>query len=351
MTEASAVSVRRPPLPEWDNLGFNYIETDCFYVARGSVDAEPMWGEGEFLPLQELPIHPAAAFMSYGQAVFEGLKARRTDDGRVLLFRPEANAARFQRSARRLAMEAFPAERFVDAVVELVHRNLRFVPPPDKGSLYIRPMQHGVDLALGFRPCTEFLVSMYASPVGSYFGGPVTGGVRLRVVEQSRVADGGTGNAKAAANYAGAIEVARPWKKKGFHDVLFLDPRQARYVTETSGSNFFAVLRDGTIVTPPIGDQILPGITRDSTIRVARDLGMTVEERHLPIEEVVHEAVEVFCTGTAWTIQNVTFLSWKDVDREIPRTETRDALFAVLDGIQYGRREDPYGWVREVPQD
>ncbi len=171
----------------------------------------------------------------------------------------------------------------------------------------------------------------------------------MRVLEQGRVAPGGTGAAKAMGNYAGTIPLAAPWKEKGFDDVLFLDARHVRHVTETVGSNLFVVLRPGTLVTPPLDDQILPGVTRDSVLRIARELlELKVEERDLPIEEVMREGRELFCAGTAYTLQPVQELSFRDEIKAFPETATRDALFEILDGIQTGRREDPFDWASPI---
>ncbi len=250
-------------------------------------------------------------------------------------------------------MAPFPADRFVEAVVELVVRNIRFVPPFGKGSFYIRPLEHAVEAKLGLGPCSLFAVTIYGSPVGSYFAGKgaaSAGGVRLRVLEQGRVAPGGTGAAKAMGNYAGGIAIATEWKKKGFDDVLYLDARHLRYVTETSGSNVFLKRKDGKVVTPPLDDQILPGVTRESVVEIAkRLLGLEVEERPLPIEEVFEEGEELFCTGTAWTVQSVVELCTEKRTWRPASTALRKQLLEVMLGIQTGAREDVFGWTVEVP--
>jgi branched-chain amino acid aminotransferase len=318
------------------------------YRAYGDSSREPVWDEGEFVQFGDITVSPAAAFMSYGLGIFEGLKAQRTEDGRVLLFRVDRNAERMQSSAERLLMAAVPCEQFIEACVGIVSRNIRFVPPAGKGALYLRPIEHAIEPKLGLGPCSKFSFLVYASPVGSYFSGAGEG-VRLQVLRQGRVAPGGTGYAKAMGNYAGGIYVAAAWRQKGFDDVLYLDAHEQRYVTETSGSNVFLVRKDGTIVTPPLDDQILPGVTRESTVAVARDiLGLTVEERPLPIEEVIEEGVEVFCTGTAWTIQNVKEIVHEDRTHSLPESRTCKELLEILRGIQTGAREDPFGWTTEI---
>jgi len=341
--------MEQKPLPDWDALSFRLVETDLIYRAFGDRHRDPVWQPGRFVPFSDISLSPAAAFMSYGQGIFEGLKARRTNDGRTLLFRPEANARRFGRSAERLGMPAFPEDEFVRIVTELVRENARFVPPAGSGAFYVRPLQLAVEPRLGLSLCDQFGVIFYGSPVGAYFATGEMPGLRVRVLEQGRVAPGGTGAAKAMGNYAGTIPVAQPWKQRGFDDVLFLDAREERFVTESVGSNVFSVLRSGTLVTPPLDDQVLSGITRDSVIRIAREaLGITVEERPLPIDEVMEDASELFFAGTAYTLLSIRELSYRDRTLELPTTGTRDSLFEILDGIQTGRDPDPYDWVREI---
>jgi branched-chain amino acid aminotransferase len=320
------------------------------YRSFADTRRDPVWDEGQFVPFGDHPISPSAACLSYGLGVFEGLKAQRREDGRILLFRADRNADRFRRSAERLLLPPLPADRFLAAVEEVVARNARFVPPKGKGSFYIRPTEHAVEAKLGLGPCNLFAVTIFGSPVGSYFAsGAAGGGVRLQVLEQGRVAPGGTGAAKCMGNYSGGIYIASQWKKKGFDDVLYLDARHLRFVTETSGSNVFVSRKDGTICTPPLDDQILPGVTRDSVIEVARKvLGLKVEERPVPIEEVLADADEVFATGTAWTVQSVREIVHKDKTYAFPRTSVRSRLLEVILGIQTGAREDPFGWTREV---
>ncbi|MEM7233986.1 MAG: branched-chain-amino-acid transaminase, partial [Planctomycetota bacterium] len=300
-------------VPSWDSLSFALTETDVLFRAFGDTERDPVWDSGEYVPFEDIRVSPAAAFMSYGMGVFEGMKAHRVEDGRILLFRPDANGNRLQESAARLMMAAYPVDSFVEACKEIVRRNERFVPPAEYGSFYLRPTEHATEAKLGLGPCTQFAVTIFGSPVGTYFKGGAPKGVRLRTLEQGRCAPGGTGYAKAMGNYAGAIFVAAQWKDQGYDDVLYLDAKHEKYLTETSGSNPFVRMKSGVLVTPPLNDQILPGITRDSTIRLAREkLGVTVEERALSIDEVIDDGVEMFCTGTAWTLQSVREVDYRD---------------------------------------
>lgn len=338
-----------PGLPDWNKIGFTLTEPDFMYVSRGDDENGLKWTPGEHVPFGDVAVSPAAAFMSYGLGIFEGLKAQRCADGRVLLFRVDRNAERFQKSAERMTLAPFPAKQFVDACVEVVRRNLRLVPPHDKGSFYLRPIEVATGLRLGLGPVHQFLVVVYGSPVGGYFG--ADRGVRLAVLEQGRVAAGGTGAAKCMGNYAGGIKIAYEWKSKGFDDVLYLDAREAKFVSETSGSNVFVKLRGGPLVTPPLSDQILDGNTRASTIQLARDvLGIKVEERPISIDETLADAEEVFAAGTAWTLLSVGELVHRGRAHRFAATETRAALLKLLRGIQCGADEDRFGWTKEVPR-
>ena len=338
------------PLPDWDRLTFSLTETDWIYVAHGDTrrPAAEVWDAGEVRPFGDLPVSPASPALSYGLGIFEGLKAQRTADGRILLFRVDRNAERFRNSAERLTLAPFPAQQFIGACVEIVARNARFVPPAELGSFYLRPVEWAAEPRLGLGPVHGFTVAIYGSPVGGYFGAGSAPGLRLLVKEQGRVAPGGTGWAKAAGNYAGGILVADQAKKQGFNDVLYLDARHVRFVTETSGSNVFAVRHDGTLVTPPLDDQILPGVTRDSTIHAAKHLGIRVEERPLAIDELLADCVGLFCTGTAWTLARVHEITYRERPHVFADDAVRARLFEIVRGIQTGAREDPWGWTREV---
>ncbi|MCZ6695474.1 MAG: branched-chain-amino-acid transaminase [Acidobacteria bacterium] len=347
------MSEPRTSPPDWQKLGFKFRETDKYYHCHGDLGRDPIWESGEYRPFGEVSLSPAAAFFSYGLGVFEGLKARRAPDGRVLLFRHRDNARRFQKSAERLLMAPFPEDQFAEAVEQVARRNLQWIPPADKGTFYIRPLQHGIEAQVGIRPSSRFWVLIFGCPVASYFdsdaenGSP--SGVRLKVLEQGRCAPGGTGAAKVMGNYAGGIAVASPWQRKGYDDVLYLDARHVRFLTETSGSNVFVKLKNGRLITPPLDDQILAGLTRDSVIRIARDkLGVTVEERDIPISEALEDGEEMFCTGTAWSVQPVREINFRDRAHPFPIRELRQAIADELEGIQFGTREDPFGWTTAI---
>ncbi|MBN1417588.1 MAG: branched-chain-amino-acid transaminase [Planctomycetes bacterium] len=334
-------------LPDWDTLTFRFYPTEWMYRASGDTGKDPVWEDGAYLPFADIPMSPAAAFLSYACGVFEGLKAERGADGRIRLFRPRDHAARFNRSAERLAMPSFPPDRFVEVAAGVTARNLDFVPPAGKGSFYLRPMMHGVEPMLGLSRVRGFAVTVYGSPVGPYFAG--RDGVGLHVVRFGRAAPGGTGRAKAAGNYPGVTKWRELAAAGGYDDVLFLDAEGKGLIGETSGSNFFCLLDDGELATPPLDDTILAGITRDSAMRIARDvLGVGVAERPLSIDEVLARGREAFCTGTGWTVRPVIAIGDGKTRRAFASPDLSLRIREILRGIQSGARPDPFAWTVEV---
>jgi branched-chain amino acid aminotransferase len=348
LTPFTDQSPRRPQEPGWDDdLGFHYRELDTLWLARWT--PESGWEPGRLYEHQgaTFELSPGANVLHYGQAVFEGLKARRTREGRVVLFRPTDNARRLRNSAARLVMEAPSVEAFMEAVLSVVRANSRWVPPGDKGSLYIRPLLIGSGPVLGVKPAQEYLFCVFASPVGQYMGGN-----RAIVLSAAhRSAPYGTGAAKTAGNYAASLRPQKIAKGLGYVDALYLDAREDRYIEELSGANFFAVLKDGTLVTPELGS-ILPGITRDSILTIARELfGWVAVERRLSIDEVLSDGVEAFYTGTAAVLSSITVINYRGVDHPIgdgePGPRAR-MLRRALEEIQLQEQPDLWGWVMEV---
>lgn len=340
------------PLPPqaagWDdNLRFAYNEIDAFWLTRWT--AETGWEPGRLYEHRgaTIELSPGANILYYGQGVFEGLKARRTRAGKIVLFRPLDNARRLRASAARLAMEPPPVDLFMEAVTAVVQTNVRWVPAPEKGSFYLRPVLIGTEPLLGVRPSQEYLFYVFGCPVGPYMGGD-----RLIVLSGvHRSAPYGTGAAKAAGNYAACLRPQKIARERGYTDALYMDAREDRYIEELSGANFFAILRDGTLVTPALGS-ILPGITRDSILTIAREVfGWVAVERKLSIEEVLSDAVEAFYVGTAAVLSPVTVIHYQGADHPIgdgkPGPRAR-MLRQALDDIQLQERPDPWGWVVEV---
>jgi len=269
------------------------------------------WQPGQIVPFHNIELSPAANILNYGQGIFEGMKAYRSVKGHIVLFRPERNAE-------------------------------------GRCSLYIRPVMIGTEPLLGVRPSKEYLFYIFTSPVGPYF--PGVGVVRLVVLDVHRASPNGTGDAKAAANYPGTMRPKVEAKKQGFDDVLYLDAVHNFYVEEAGAANFFAYMKNGTLVTPQLGS-ILPGITRESIIQLAKDqLNIPVEERPVSIEEVVENAQECFLCGTGATITAISEIGWKGTVHNVNHNNFQLAhqLFDLLSGIQLQKIEDPYGWVHIV---
>ncbi|GJP34652.1 hypothetical protein CLOM_g19067 [Closterium sp. NIES-68] len=344
----SALAINEDAPINFDDLGFGLVETDYMFVAKCARGEE--WEAGELRPYGNLEMSPAAGVLNYGQGVFEGMKAYRTADGRVLLFRPRANAKRMQESADRLSMPAPPVEQFVKAVEDTVLANLRWVPPCGKGALYIRPLLVGSGPVLGLAPAPEYSFLIYVSPVGNYFKGATLTPISLKVEEHyHRAAPGGTGSAKAIGNYSPVLKTQIAAKQDGFSDVVYLDAQENKYIEEVSSCNIF-VVKDNVISTPDLRGTILAGITRRSILELAQALGYKAEERQVSIEDLLG-ADEVFCTGTAVVLSPVgavTFRGEKTTFGSGEAGKVSQLLYERLTNIQKGVDQDTMGWTVQI---
>jgi branched-chain amino acid aminotransferase len=314
------------------------------------------WYDARVEARAPIPLDPATAVLHYAQEIFEGLKAYHCADGRVTMFRPEANAARFRSSAERMAMAALPDELFLGSLHEIIKADREWIPTTEGGSLYLRPFMYASEVFLGVKPSAEYLYVVIASPVGSYF----SGGIKPLSVwvshDYTRAARGGTGAAKCGGNYASSLIAQAQAVERGCDQALFLDAVHRRYVDELSGMNIFFVYADGTLVTPPLSGTILPGITRDSIMTLARDNGLTVRERPYEFAEWRADAAsgalrEAFACGTAAVINPIGAVKWPDGEFLISDGETGPVttdLRQQLVDIQRGRAADRYGWVHKV---
>ena len=317
------------------------------------------WETGRIEPWTPIELHPAALVLHYAQSIFEGLKAYKTPDGSAVLFRPEMNARRMRHSAARMAMPEVPEPMFVEAIRTLVDCQRKWIPNPP-GSLYIRPAMIGTEACIGVRASHEYLFFVIVSPSGSYFPGlppGQTGTVRVLVSETvGRAAVGGTGDAKASANYSVTLQVIEAAKKKGCAQVMFLDSRGQRTVEEMGGMNVF-FLRGNTLITPPLTGTLLAGVTRDSILQLAPTLGVAVSEEPILFDQLLEQVKsgqvsEAFACGTAAVITGIESFVLED-GREArvgagkcgPVTQK---LFEALTNIQYGVAKDPFGWVMKV---
>ena len=334
---------------DWSNLGFGYVQTDKRYVANFKNGA---WEEGFLTEDATVTLNECAGVFQYAQTVFEGLKAYRTQDGRIVTFRPDLNAQRLADSARRLEMPAYPEDKFIEAVEAVVAANADFVPPYGSGAtMYLRPYMFGSNPVIGVKPATEYQFRIFATPVGPYFKGgakPLT----LRVCDFDRAAPRGTGHIKAGLNYAMSLHAIVDAHNQGYDENMYLDSATRTNVEETGGANFIFVTKDGKLVTPK-SDTILPSITRRSLCYVAKEyLGMEVEEREIPLSEIKDFAECGLC-GTAAVISPVGKVVDHGTEICFPSGMTEmgpvlKKLYDTLTGIQMGRIEAPEGWLREI---
>ncbi|WP_426197392.1 branched-chain amino acid aminotransferase [Massilia sp. DWR3-1-1] len=317
------------------------------------------WQQGDIKAYGPLMLDPACSSLHYGQSIFEGFKAFAQPDGGVATFRPEANAARFNRSAARLAMPDLPPDLFLEAADALIDLERNWVPKNVGESLYLRPLMIATDPFLGVRPASEYLFVLFASPAGAYFPKgvkPVTVWISEDYV---RAAPGGTGEAKCAGNYAASLVAQAQAEQKGCDQVVWLDAVERQFVEEMGGMNLFFVYRDGekvTLVTPALTGTLLPGITRDSLLQIARDLGYASEERRLSVSQwradIASGALtEVFACGTAAVITPVGHVKANGFDMTINNGENGAVTMALRDallGIQHGTAADTHGWMHAI---
>jgi branched-chain amino acid aminotransferase len=335
------------------NPGFGRVFTDHMVTIRYA-DGKG-WHDARVEPRAPIQLDPATAVLHYAQEIFEGLKAYHAADGGVTLFRPEVNAARFTASARRMAMAPLPEPLFLESLEQLIAIDRDWVPSDEEGALYLRPFMFASEVFLGVRPAAEYLYTLIASPVGAYFGAvrPVTVWVSPTY---TRAAPGGTGAAKCGGNYAASLVAQAEAIENGCDQVVFLDAVERAYVDELGGMNVFFVYDDGTLVTPPLSGTILPGVTRDSVITLARRAGHRVEERPVSFADWQADAAsgrlrEVFACGTAAVITPIGQVRFPDGEFTIgdgaPGAVSMSLRQTLVD-LQRGRSEDPYGWVRRV---
>jgi len=340
----AAAGRERPPI-DWDSLTFSFTETDRMFVADGSW--EDGWSEGRMVDFQPLNLSPAACVLNYGQGLFEGMKARRTPDGKITLFRPEMNARRAAEGARRLVMPEVSESMFIKAVKKVAEENKRWVPPHGKGELYLRPILFGSSARLGVSPAEEYMFVVFAVPVGPYFKGGMTP-ISLRVSQNHhRAAPGGSGGVKAIGNYAPGMMPSKRAKSEGYSEIIYLDAVEHNYVEEVGAANFFCV-KDGVVYTPELTGTILPGITRLSIIELARSMGLTVIEEKVSIDFAL-SCDEAFCAGTAAVISPIGSIQHGDIEEDFGGVgDTTLALYERLTGIMGGALEDSFNWTVEV---
>lgn len=336
---------------EMETLAFGQSFTD--HMAHMRWTTADGWHDRGVIPFQDLQLSPAAAVLHYGQEVFEGLKAYRHDDGSVWLFRPGYNAARFNHSARRLAMPQLEDGDFVASLVDYIRADERWVPDAPGSSLYLRPFAFASEAFLGVHSAAQLDYYVIGSPSGAYFKGGFDG-VSIWVSSgYHRSGPGGTGDAKCGGNYAASLLPQQEAAELGFQQVCFLDAREEKYLEELGGMNIFVVRADGSVSTPALTGTILEGGTRSAILTLLRDRGIAVSEDHIELATLLDElrngtVSEVFACGTAAVVTPISRLGGEGFDIEIPVGEVTKSIHKQLTDIQLGHADDPYGWTYRV---
>lgn len=336
------------------NPGFGLYFTDHMFLAEWTPETD--WANGRVVPYGPLTLDPATAVLHYAQEIFEGLKAYAHADGSTWLFRPQANAARMQRSAHRLALPPLPEEWFIGSIKALLEVDSEWVPRGEEKSLYLRPFMFASEAFLGVRPAHHVTYALIASPAGAYFPGGVKPVDIWLSADYGRAGAGGTGAAKCGGNYASSLLPQQEAYANGCQQVAFLDASEHKYVEELGGMNLYFVYSDGSIVTPALSGSILEGITRDSIMTLAGDLGHDVTERRISLDEwregtADGSIVEVFACGTAAVVTPVGALKWDGGQAVASGSESSKVAHAIrsaLVDIQYGRADDRHGWMVRV---
>lgn len=339
--------------PDPDHLGFGNFFTDYMFVMDYTADIG--WHDARIVPYGPLELDPAAAIFHYGQEVFEGMKAYKAEDGRILLFRPDMNLKRMNHSCERLDIPKVDPDFVIKAIKKLVTVEKDWIPEKPGQSLYIRPFIIGTDAFLGVHPSATYKLIIILSPVGAYFGDsikPVSIYVEDKYVRAVR---GGVGFAKTSGNYAASLRAQSRAEELGFDQVLWLDGVEHKYVEEVGSMNIFFKIGD-EVWTPELNGSILPGVTRDSVIRLLKSWGVPVRERRISVKKLFKKAEkqelkEVFGTGTAAVISPVGFLKWEDRVIKVDDGETgplAKKLYEALTGLQTGKIKDKSGWTQEV---
>ncbi len=335
---------------DWDNIPFGKVFSDHILVMDYE-DGE--WKTPEIKPFEAFKIHPANSALHYGQSIFEGVKAYRTVDGDPVIFRPDRNAKRFRKSAERMCMADIPEELFEFCIEQLIKFDSDWVPDRKGYSLYIRPFMFATDEYIGIRPSNNYRFMIFTCPVGAYYNEPLS----VKIEEHySRVAEGGTGEAKAAGNYASSLYPAKLGKDEGYRQLLWTDAKTHKYIEESGTMNVLFVIGDKLVTPTESSDTVLHGITKRSVIELAQDWGMIVEERRVSVAEVITALEdgtlkEAFGAGTAATIAPISTIGYRGKNYELPGEEARtfsSRVYEELNNIKIGKVKDRFGWLRRV---
>ncbi len=334
---------------DFNNLSFGNHFTDHIFISHYF---DGKWQDATIQPFRNISLPPAMAALHYGQSVFEGLKAYRNQEGKVFLFRPMDNIRRMNVSGERMCMPQIPEDFFLEALKQLVTTDAGWVPETVGHSLYLRPVLFGTEALLGVRPANEYALVIIASPAGYYYSEPVK---VLIETDFARAVKGGIGYAKSAGNYGAAMYPTILAREKGYQQILWTDAKEHKYFEESGTMNVMFII-DGKIVTPPVGDTILKGVTRDSVLTLARDIGIEVEERRVSVDEVITAAEEgrlddAFGVGTAVTIAHFSAIGYNNKDYYLRPLEERTISLQIRDRltkIRAGIETDVHNWMLEV---
>jgi len=339
--------------PDQKNLGFGNFFTDHMFLMKW--DRENGWHDAEICPYKNFSMDPAAMVYHYGQAIFEGLKAYKGEDGQIYMFRPEDNMERMNSSALRMCMPRIPVEKVLKGIKALVYLDRDWIPTGDGATLYLRPTMIAVEPALGVRPSEQYYFFVIMSPVGAYYASGF-GPTKIWVTDKYvRAVKGGVGHVKTAGNYAASIMAAEEAHKAGYTQVLWLDACERKYIEEVGTSNIFFKIGDD-LITPPLNGSILGGITRDSVMQLAKSWGVNVVEKQISIDDVINaiedgSLQEAFSSGTAAVISPIGEFCYQEKKYEIADGKTGELsqrLFDDLQAIQNGTQDDPFKWVVRV---
>jgi branched-chain amino acid aminotransferase len=343
------VSKSRLPEVDFANIPFGKIYTDHMFLADYK---EGAWQNFRIVPYGYMPISPATPALHYGQSIFEGMKAIKSKDGSAYVFRALDNWKRMNISAERMCMPYIPEELFMESLSALIDLDRSWIPTAEGSSLYIRPFMYSADEYIGIRPSENFTFQIILCPVGSYYSTPV----KVKIEQHyTRAVAGGTGFAKAGGNYGGAIYPAKMAQDKGYHQLVWTDGIEHKYIEESGTMNVMFVM-DNTLITPALSDSILAGITRDSVLSLARHWGMKVEERRISVDELIAGlekgiVTEAFGAGTAATIAHIELIGHEGKDYHLPPIEKREfsnRVYKELDAIKSGVQPDPFGWITKM---
>ncbi len=333
---------------DFDNIPFGKVFSDHMFTMEYS-DGE--WKNFEITPFKDLTFSPAISSLHYGQSIFEGMKAYRRDEN-IYTFRAKDNFDRLNKSAERMCMPSIPNKLVMDGLRELLKVDKNWIPDNESNSLYLRPFMFATDEYVGIRPSENYKFIIFGCPVGSYYTEPLKVKIETHF---TRAANGGVGEAKAAGNYASSLYPAKLAKEQGYHQLLWTDSKEHKYIEESGTMNVMFVI-DNVLITPPLTGTILPGITRKSVLEIAKDWGYKVEERQITVDEVIAAAKnntlqEAFGVGTAATIAQIEVIGHERTNYQLPAIKEREIsnkLLNFLNRIKRGLEDDKWGWIEKI---